>query len=96
MALSATEITDLARLLGRRIFDDTGAFGHTDVPGLKAAIAAIDTAMDATTNQAVAAFPATPIKSALLQFIQADAPNLSTQEAGVALALWALHAVGLG
>ena len=94
MALSAAQIETVARELAARIFTES-VTAHSDVTALKAAISAIDTGMDATTNQAATLYPGATIKAALRTRVQDNAPNLTTQEAGVALALWALHEVGL-
>lgn len=94
MALTAPELETLGRELARRIFPH-GTTAHSNLSDLKDAIDAIDTAMAATTNQAATAKSGMTIKAALLEFIQDDVPALSAQEAGVALALWALHEAGI-
>ena len=94
MALTDPEITTLARELARRIFPED-VTAHSDRTALKAAIAAIDQGMEATTNQITSQYPATVLKIALRDHIVAAAPNFTNEQAGIALALWALNEVDL-
>lgn len=94
MALTDPEITALARELAQRIFVQ-GVTATSDRDDLKAAIQAIDTGMDATTNQVQGQHPNTVLKIALRDHIVAAAPNLDNRQAGIALALWALNEVEL-
>jgi len=93
MALTDPELYEIARQFSRRIF--AAATAHSDLDQLKTAVGRIDTGMNVTTNQLQSAYPATAVKIAFLTDIKAQAPNLTTQEAGIALAYWALHEVGL-
>lgn len=94
MALTDQEITTVARELAKRIYMQ-GVTADSNRTALKAAIQAIDQGMEATTNQIQTQYPATVLKVALRDHIKASAPNFTNQQAGVALALWALNEVGL-
>jgi hypothetical protein len=96
MALSDAQLTEIARKLAQKIFVESQATAHTDLTDLKAAVNALDTAMDATFNQGVVlGYGTTQVKLALLDRVQNAAPNLTVQHAGIALAYWALREVGL-
>lgn len=95
MAMTDAEQYEVARELVDRIFVQPGVTAHADLDDLKAAVGAIDTAMNATTTQVEAAYPGVVTKTAFLSYAQAQASGLTAQEAGVALALWALKEVGL-
>jgi len=96
MALTDADLTQIARKLAQKIFVESGATAHTDLTDLKAAVNALDVAMDATFNQGVTlGYGTTAVKLALLDRVQTAAPNLSVQDAGIALAYWALREVGL-
>lgn len=95
MAMTDAELTDVARELARRVFVQARATAHSDLGELKTAIANIDTAMSATTTQANALYPGDVIESVMLGRARVGAPNLTVQQAGVALALWSLRRIGL-
>ena len=95
MALTTEQTAVVARKLGIKLYQDAGGTADGDLDDLKAAITTIDGGMDATCNQVAALYTTTKLKLALLQHIQAQAPNLTNQQAGVALALWSLNEVGL-
>lgn len=95
MALTDPEITVIARELAERIFVQSAVTAHSDKATLKSVISALDTALGATTTQVENAYSGVVLKIALRNYAQINAPNLTNQEAGVALALWALHEVGL-
>lgn len=90
-------LTDKQRAakLADRIFEAAGKTAHSDIPALIAGFQALDTAFNATTTQVENAAPGVMLKVALLNAVQADAPNLTTPEAAVLLALWALNEVDL-
>lgn len=95
MALSDAVQTVLAKALAGTIFTSNNATGHSNLDQLKAAVDAIDDGMKATGNQIAALYPTTQLRLALLAEAQSGAANLTIQEAGVALAYWALNEVGL-
>lgn len=95
MALTDDELTFLAKELAERIFVRSNVLAHSSAGTLKASIQAIDQGMSATTNQVQSLYPNTVLKLALLNHIKSVAPNLTTQQAGITLALWALREVGL-
>jgi hypothetical protein len=94
MAQTDPQLYDIARKLADRIFA-WPVVGHSNLTALHNAAQQIDTAMNATTNQVQAAYPATVLKIALLNYAKIGAPNLTTQQAAIALAFWALEEVGL-
>lgn len=86
---------DIARELAKRIYVETNKTASIDLIGLLTAANAIDTAMNATTNTVATQKPGIPLKTALLQFLQDSQPDLTSQEAGIALMLWTAHEIGL-
>jgi len=95
MALTNPEIESIARVLTQRIYVLLNATATSDFDELKAAIQKIDQGMNATTTVLATARPGVVMKTAFWQEVQTVAPSITAQEGGVALALWALHEVGL-
>ncbi|MFA5937547.1 MAG: hypothetical protein WC822_06755 [Candidatus Paceibacterota bacterium] len=95
MASTDPQLYTLARSLGDKAFVQPNHTGHSDLDELKAAMGKIDQAFGSTTNQIQALYPATNLRTAMLAHIKTGAPNLTNAEAGMALALWALHEAGL-
>lgn len=93
MAKTDQELTDIAYSLARKIFGNATA--HSNKTELKAAIQALDSGMDATTDAIQSAHPGKGLKVAIRDHIRVTNPNLTNQEAGVILTYWALHEVGL-
>ena len=93
MAKTDQELTDIALEVAKEIF--ASATAHSDKTELKAAIQTLDNGMDATTDAIQGAHPGKDLKIAIRDHIKATSPNLTNQEAGVVLAYWALHEVGL-
>lgn len=96
MAMTDQEKTDVAVELIRRIFVSPNVTAHGNLDDIKAAIGKIDDAMGATINQIDSAgYGAITLEIVLKTEAQAGAVNLTTQQAGLALAYWALKRVGL-
>lgn len=95
MAFTAQDVEDVARLLVQKSFVSDGNTAHSDWDAVKAAVQAIDDAMNATTNAASTAYPATVMKVALLNFARTGAANLTVAEGALALAYWAMREGGL-
>lgn len=95
MSLTDTQRARAARSLARAIFVRTNATAVSDLAGLKQAIANLDIAMEATTEQVQSARPGVKLKVALLQEATKDTPALTQQQAAVALILWAAEEAGL-
>jgi hypothetical protein len=93
MAKTDQELTDISYLLAKKIFDSVTA--HSDKTELKAAVQALDNGMDATTDAIQGVHPGKALKIAIRDHIQATGTKLTNQEAGVILAYWSLHEVGL-
>ena len=96
MTVTTAQKQKIASELANRIFVNAKVTGHSNGDQIMAAIQAIDNGMEATLNQAVAASGGTTkVKIAFLNQAKSGAPNLTNQEAGLALALWALNEVNL-
>lgn len=96
MAQTDAQLEQVAREIVSRIFVAANATAHSSHAQIKAAIQAIDTGMDATLNQAVTqSGGTTKVKIAFLNQAKAGAPNLTNQQAAVAMAMWALKEAGL-
>jgi len=93
MAMADAELREIAAKLARTIYVSKTA--DHDLTALKAAVQNIDIAMNATTTQVENNAPGVVLKVALRDQAQTGAGNLTTQEAGIALAYWALQEVGL-
>lgn len=96
MAMTDPELYEISERLAQAIFVRPNVTAHSNRDQLKAAVGAIDTAMNATGNQIVAAgYGTTQLEIALLTECQNAAPNLTVQQAGIAMAYWALKRVDL-
>ena len=94
--MDINEISQVASALADKIFVEGNKTAHTDLDGLKTAIATIDTAMNATTTQIQAVRPGEVLKLALLDAIRDAAGEFTVQDAGFALVLWVAKEVGFG
>lgn len=94
MAMTDAELTEIVYKLVKVIF--VNATAHSDRDQLKAAVDKIDDVMGATGNQIVSAgYGTTALEQAMLTECRTGAPNLTQQEAGAALAIWAMKRVGM-
>lgn len=95
MAQTNQQIKESAKELAERLFVQPNATATVDTTTLVNAVQKIDTAMNATTTQVQNAMPGVVLKTALLNYFKQSWPNATNQQAGIALALWALKEVGL-
>jgi len=96
MAMTDEELYAVTREWVGRIFVQPGATATSGVDQLKAALQKIDQAMGATGNQIVSAgYGTTVLEQAILAECRSVAPNLTAQQAGIALALWTMKRVDL-
>lgn len=96
MPLTDTEIGELGYELVQRIYVTPNKTSTHTVQEIKAAMAKIDTAMNATGQQIVnAGYGATALEQALLAECQSAAPDLTVPEAAIALMLWTAKRAGL-
>ncbi len=95
MAMTEQELYEIATELAKRIFVQATITAHSNLDQLKDAAEAIDTGMNATTNQLQTFYPGEVVKLAFLDYAKDQASDLTNQQAGIALAFWSLKEVGL-
>jgi len=96
MAQTDVQLHKVARALVQRIYVNPSVVANCNHTQIRAAVGEIDSGMNATGNQIVTAgFGTTPLKTAMFQRMQTVAPNITAQQAAIALALWALEEAGL-
>ena len=95
MAQSDAQLHKVARALVQRIYVNLSVVANCNHTQIRDAIGQIDSGMNATGNQIAALYPTTALKTAMFQRMQTVAPNITGQQAAVALALWALEEAGL-
>jgi hypothetical protein len=93
MAKTEQELIHIAKVVADEVF--AAATAHSDKHELKAAVQALDNGMGAATDTIQSVHPGKVLKVAIRDHIQTTEPDLTNQEAGVILAYWALHEVGL-
>jgi hypothetical protein len=95
MALTAQQLDDGAREIGRRIFVSPNVTAHSNYTELRSALESIDTGMNSTTDQAATNYPGVNLEVAFLNFARIGAPNLTASEGRYVLNVWTELELGL-
>lgn len=96
MVLTQDQIVQAATLFATEQFVMANLTANLGTTEIQAAFTALDNAMNATLNQAVAVQGgATLVKVALLNQIRTAVPSVTVQQAALILIYWAKKAAGL-
>lgn len=95
MAMTDSEMREVARELARKLFQDTSATATLNLDDLKAAVAAIGQVMEATGTQVNSQYPGATIEQAINQHFPAPFGAATLSQKAIAVALWAMKRGGI-